>query len=245
MYPPHLAYLKEKGTIWFNPCYGLNGFWNEYQKLAQKLNKPISDVWNHRDLKRAKEIYATSIVAKALSKQEQKMWWIIKPKNDPPDGVIGAIVQKNGIEEMHVREVEVVEHISGNILDTIRNKLSGKQYEPNTILVCYISEGGAFDLEKMAQIISKEITSLDHIFLAFPGVKLSDVPKNATGEKLLRAIFKVSSVQIKPVFSSIAIDPIDDCKTWKNGSEGNFHIFEGIGRGGSRPITLKNPPKLF
>lgn len=50
----HLYYLKEKGLTWFNPSYGLNGFWDEYRKLSKKLNKPHKYVWNHRDLKKSK-----------------------------------------------------------------------------------------------------------------------------------------------------------------------------------------------
>lgn len=245
MYPPHLLYLKKRGTVWFNPSYGINGFWNEYKKLKDKLNKTHSYVWSHRDLKRAKEIYATSIVATAMTKQDKTKWWIYKPESDPPDGVIGTIVQKNSIQEMCVREVEVVEHINGDLLDTIRTKLSRKQYEPNTILVCHISQGGIFNLEKESEIILKEITSLDHIFLVFSGLKLTNIPQNVRGNNLLRSIFKISSVQIKPVFSFVSIDPIEDCKLWKSGKEDSFFIFEGIGKGGSRPITLKNPPKLF
>lgn len=242
----HLSYLKEKGIAWFNPSYGLNGFWNEYRKLKESLNKPHDYIWSHRDLKRAKEIYAISIIAKVMEKQERTgQWWIIKPKNDPPDGVIGTLVETNGIKKMHIREVEVVEHISGNILDTIRKKLYQKQYEPNTILVCYITHGGVYDLEKESTLISQEITSLDHIFLVFTGMKVTDIPLDVTGIGLVRAVYRVSSVQIKPVYSFASIDPIDDCKDWRDGKEGNFFIFEGLGRGGSRPITLKNPPKLF
>src|SRR3989344_6355165 len=242
----HLSYLKEKGITWFNPSYGLNGFWNEYRNLAQSFNKSHEYIWNHRDLKRAKEIYAISIIAKVMEKQENTgQWWILKPKIDPPDGVIGTLLEKSGIQRMHIREVEVVEHISGDILDTIRKKLSRKQYEPNTILVCYISQGGVFDFEKQSEIISKEITSLDHIFLVFPGVRVTDIPKDASGNNLLRAMFKVSSVQIKPIYSFANIDPIDDCKDWRDGKEGNFFIFEGVGRGASRPVTLQNPPRLF
>ncbi len=155
---PHLFYLKEKGLVWFNPSYGINGFWNEYRKLAQKLNKPHEYIWSHRDLKRAKEIYAISIIAKVMQKQENTgLWWIIKPKNDPPDGVMGTLIEKNGIQKMHIREIEVVEHITGNILDTIRNKLSKKQYESNTVLVCFVSNGGVYDFEKESKIIAKEI----------------------------------------------------------------------------------------
>lgn len=245
MYPQNLLYLKEKGAAWFNPACGIFGFWDEYRKLKEKLGKPHGYIWAHRDLKRAKEIYAISIAAMAMQKQTGVKWWIYKPKNDPPDGVIGTITPNNGIQENHVREVEVVEHIKGDILDTIRNKLSHKKYEPNTVLVCHVSQGGIYDFKKEAETISNEITSLNHIFLAFPGLKLSDIPQDAKGEEFLRSIFKISLVQIKPVYSFTTIDPIEDCKKWRDGKEGSFYIFEGIGKGDSRPITLENPPKLF
>lgn len=242
----HLSYLNEKGTAWFNPSYGLNGFWGEYRNLREKLNKPHEEIWGHRELKKAKEIYAISIIAKAVEKHEQVgPWWILKPQNDPPDGVMGTLVDTNGITKMHIREVEVVEHIHGEILDTIRRKLTKKRYEPNTVLVCYLSQGGVVDLKKESQIISKEITSLDHIFLVFPGLRVSDMPLNRDGDEFLRAVFRVSAVQIKPIFTTITVDPIEDCKNWREGKEGNFFIFEGLGRGQTRPIHLENPPKLF
>lgn len=232
MYPPHLTYLNEKGTTWFNPAYGITHFLGNYKKLM--------------NIKEAKEIYVSSIIAMAMSKQEQtEQWWVIKPKKDPPDGVIGTIVEKNGLPEMRVREIEVVEHTGGDILDTIRKKLSKKQYEPNTILACYLLRGGVFDLEVLSKIISREATSLSHIFLAFPGRKLSDIHESATQNDFLRSILKITLVQIKPVYSFSSIDPIEDCKNWKEGKEGSFFIFEGKGKGGSRPISLENSPKLY
>lgn len=238
---PHLFFLKEKGTVWFNPSQGIIGFWNEYKKLNQKLNKPHQEIWSHRDLKRAKEIYAISIMAKVMAKQEGGIWWIHKPKDDPPDGIIGTMIENM----MHLREIEVVEHIKGDILDTIRTKLSRKQYEPNTILVCYISQGGVFDLQKQSEIISKEITSLENIFLVFPGVNAVDIPKNKTGDDLLKSIYKLSAVQLKPAFSFSSVDPIEDCKAWSEGKEASFFIFKGIGKDGFTPINLKEPPRLF
>ncbi|OHB14772.1 MAG: hypothetical protein A2431_00350 [Candidatus Zambryskibacteria bacterium RIFOXYC1_FULL_39_10] len=244
MYPPHLLYLKEKGTVWFNPSYGLRYFWEEQRKLAQKFaDKPFQYVWDHRELKRAKEIYAMSIIAKAMSKSDQRQWWMIKPQNDPPDGVIGTIMEDKGFPEMCVREVEIVEHKDGNLLDTVRKKLSSKQYEPNTILVCYISQGGVFDFKRNSEIILQEATSLDNIFFVFPGLMVSDIPKNGSTKEVARAMLKVSSVQIKPIYSMETIDPIEDTRDLKE--QGAFFIFEGVGKSGSRRVTLENPPKLF
>ena len=246
MYPPHLSYLKEKGLVWFNPSNGIIEFWNERRRLSEKLGKSLDEVWSHRDFKKAKEIYAISIIAKTMEKQEKVgPWWILKPQNDPPDGVIGVSLETGGGRKMSIREIEVVEHLNGDILDTIRQKLSGKQYEPNTILVCYLSQGGVYDFEEKSVIISKEITSLNHIFLVFPGAKITDIPEGATGDDLIYALFKISVVQIKPIFSYSTISPIDDCKDWMEGKEKNFLISEGFGKGGSSSITLENSPKLF
>lgn len=178
-----------------------------------------------------------------MSKSDGQQWWMIKPKNDPPDGVVGTIKTDKGFPEMYVREVEVVEHKEGDLLDTVRNKLSGKQYEPNTILVCYVSQGGFFDLKKQSEVILREATSLEHIFFVFPGLLVSDIPQNVSQEEMIRSMIKVSSVQIKPVFSVVTIDPFEDTKDLKE--QGAFFIFEGVGKSGSRPITLENPPKLF
>lgn len=243
---PHLLFLKEKNTTWFNPSYGVVGFWEEYRKVATShVGKDHDYIWKHRDLKRAKEIYALSIIALAIAKQDGNTWWIIKPKEDPPDGIMGTILQNNGVSIMHLREVEIVEHIEGEILDTIRKKLSTKQYEPNTVLVCHITKGGTYDLEKEASIISKEVTSLEHIFLVFTGQKISDIPIKAKDEDLLRSLIKVSLVQLKPVYSISSIDPIDDCKNFREGKEGAFFIYQGMGKDFMTPVTLENPPKLF
>lgn len=245
MYPQHLKYLLEKDTAWFDPCYGLFGFWEEYRKLKVKLSKPHEIVWNHRELKKAKEIFAISIIAKAMSRSDNLRWWITKPKIDPPDGVIGTIINNNGIEEMHVREVEVVEHLSGNVEQTIINKLQGKKYEPNTILVCLVSQGGILNLEKIANILSGVATSLEHIFIVFTGTKLSSIQSNANTNDLLAAALSVSSVQVKPIYSYVNVNILEDCKDWKSGVTGNYFIFERRGRGGWRPVTLDNYPKLF
>jgi hypothetical protein len=244
----YLNYLLEPGAVWFNPCYGINGFWNELRLLQSKMpDKDFQTIWSHRDLQSAKEILATSIVAKATQMQNSdQKWWIQKPKQDPPDGVMGTIFNTDGYDKMHVREVEVVECVNGDILETIKNKLLKKRYEPNTVLVCYLSgASGLYDFEKMSQEILAEETSLDHVFLVFMGALASEIKTKGTTREMAQSLFKYSSVQLKPVFSVQTIDPISDCKKWLNGEDGNFFIFEGRGKGGMRPVKFDEPPKLF
>ncbi len=243
---PHLDYLKEKGLVWFNPCNGLSMFWDEYRKVASNLKGTPDYVWNHRDLKKAKEIYATSIIAKIFEiKEKVGPWYILKPKQDPPDGVIGTILQKNGLKKMHVKEVEVVEHLSGKVSDTIRKKLSEKAYESNTILVCFVTQGGVYDFEEEAKIISKESLGLDNIFCVFLGAKLNEIKVDGGQDEIIKSFLMVSLVQIKPTFSFLSLSPIDACSDWRAGREKNFFIFDGYGKGDQRDVTLKDPPKLF
>lgn len=248
MYPPHLTYLKDKRNIWFNPSNGIVVFWDEFRKIQNKFpDKPFNYVWNHRDLKRSKEIYITSIVAKGISilEKQEGQWWIIKPKNDPPDGVIGTEVIKGDKLEMHVREIEIVEHLNGNIIETIKKKLSGKQYEPNTILVCFLSVGGTNDFEELTKVFSKETSNLANIFIAFHGMRFKDIPKTQDEKELALSLFKISLVQIKPKYNFITIDPMKDTELWRNSKEKTFLIFEGLGKNNLTEVTLENPPRLF
>lgn len=245
MYPQHLKYLAEKNLAWFDPCNGLFGFWDEYRKLKVKLNQSHEIIWRHRELKRAKEIFAISILAKAMSKSDNLRWWIIKPDVDPPDGVIGTIINKNGLDEMHVREVEVVECLGGDVAETVINKLRNKNYEPNTFLVCLVSQGGLYNFETVANSLMNVATSLEHIFFVFTGFELSNIASNASTDELLATATSVTSVQVKPIYSVVSINPFEECKDWRTGVTGNYFIYEGRGRGGSKKITLEKPPTLF
>ncbi len=248
MYPSHLTYLKGKENIWFNPSNGIVGFWEQFRKLEESFpNKPFEYIWNHRDLKKAKELYITAITATGISilEKQKGSWWFLKPKIDPPDGVIGTMVIKNDITEMHVREVEIVEHLQGDVIETIKRKLSNKRYESNTILICFISVGGVKDSIKMAEAVSNEITNLDNIFLAFHGLRVLDIPKNKNNEELMHSMFKISLVQLKPLYNFITIDPIKDTEQWRLGKEKTFLFFDYLGKGNLKEVILENPPKLF
>ncbi|MFZ2555593.1 MAG: hypothetical protein WAZ27_01845 [Minisyncoccia bacterium] len=247
MYPPHLTYLNVPNTAWFNPCYGVFGFQKELQRLKE-LHGSTVDVWRHRDIKRSKEIYATAIAAMGFAHQTtpKTTWWIHKPIQDPPDGVIGTIVKRGDIQEMHVREVEVVENFDGNVENTILVKLKQKQYEPNTVLVCLLSTMGILDLKSLSTKIINQHTNLEHIFVAAHGREVSSIPKNATEAEIIRALFALTIVQLKPTFASVTVDLLTACEEWKQGKEGNFFIFEKRGRGTeNRSVTLDNPPTLF
>jgi hypothetical protein len=245
-FPQHLEYLKSSEITWFNPCYGFHGFWEAIKKFQKEKGLGFDDAWKNREMKKAKEIYATAIAAMAMQQSEgnTRPWWFTKPTQDPPDGIIGT-VSDNGIGNvMSAREVEVVEHLHGDLVETIERKLERKNYETNTILVCLVSQLGVYDYEKMHETIVAKRLSLAHIFFAGRGGRLPG--SNLTNEQILAIATKVTVVQVSPIFASIEMDPWARCLKWSKGEEGNFLKFDRRGKGvGFRKITSDNPPKLF
>ncbi len=247
MFPPHLDYLKGPDITWFNPCYGFLGFWQEFNKFKNENNLSFDDTWKSRGIKRAKEIYVTSIAALASQQSEhlKRRWWITKPDQDPPDGVIGTIDETSLGNLINVREVEVVEHFDGDILDTITTKLKQKSYEPNTVLVCLISTTHAYNLKKISEDISKENLHLNHIFLAGHGHMVLDKNK-ITEQDVLEMAKKISLMQIRPVVGVSSLDPLMICKSWAIGKETNWLKLNKRGtKAGLVAVTAENPPKLF
>lgn len=248
MFPPHLDYLKDDKIVWFNPCEGLFGFWREFDNFKKINNLNFLSAWSSREMKRAKEIYATSIAALATQQSEmsKRRWWIMKPPQDPPDGVIGTTEESPNGNLMNVREVEVVEHLRGNLLQTLDTKLARKSYEPNTILVCLISETGIYNFKKLSSEICKQNLSLQHIFLAAHGATLPANRKGLSKEDLTALVRKVSLIQLKPVFAMIELDPFITCSAWQKGEESSWLKFDGRGTEiGFKKVKSDNPPELF
>jgi hypothetical protein len=243
----YLSYLKDKDLVWFNPCNGIIVFWNKYFNLKKELNISHADLWKHRKLKRYKEIYITSIVAKTIELSEkQGKWWIAKTKQDPPDGVIGKFEEtKSKGQFMKIREIEIVEHLNGDIIETINNKIHNKNYEPNTILVCYVSQGGSYDFVDISSRVIELEGKLNHVFVVFPGGLLSDLSAQPGDAEIFDFAKKTTVIQLKPEYNLHSANLINSCAAWRRGEEGNFFKSEGLGRSGARQITLENPPLLF
>lgn len=251
MYPPHLSYLNTKGIMWFNPCYAYFEFWKEHKKLMNSKKLNFKDAWNHRDLKRAKEIYATAIIGLASRKYESpsQPWWIYKPDQDPPDGVIGTIQKKDDMQEMHVREIEVSECFDEDIEKSIRKKLLNKAYEPHTVFICLLSPGSnvmIVNLEILAEKLVTLQTNIEFIFVAFHGANLNDIKDTMTSDEKIRALANIGLMRLRPSYTEMSLNPSDICKNLRDGKEPAFFIFEKRGKGiGSTNIRLPKPPKLF
>ena len=246
VFPPHLDYLKDPNIVWFNPCWGYFGFWKRIREFRVEQGIDFQTAWMDRSMKRNKEIYATSLLALSMRQDAptKNGWWLTKPQQDPPDGVIGTVIETPNGNIIKVREVEVVEHFNGSVLETLKNKMENKRYEPNTALICLMSPNSTyvFDFISLSQQIKNAGFPLMYIFVVFHGIELSSIPQNPTVEDLI----KTTLVQLTPEYVVISSSPHNACKMWREGNEKSFLNFLGRSRDtGLQEIKVDTPPKLF
>jgi len=250
---PHLLYLKDPILTWFNPCWGYYGFWSQLHQFQKEQGLNFDQVWKHRKMKRNKEIYVTAIAALCMQQDQpaEHDWWFTKPKQDPPDGLIGTplVDKEENANSMHVREVEVVEHLDGSITETIKLKLGNKAYEPNTILVCLLSpiakDISIYSFGDIAKQVYQAKMPLAHIFLVGHGSKISTSLNRKSDEELYREINKIMLVQLSPTYGVINISPNECCKHFFQGEKTAWLRFTKIGRSTEFKKITEEAPKLF
>lgn len=252
MFPDHLKYLHDTDIVWFNPCWGIYGFWKRFDQFQNEKKLDIDSAWNHRDMKSNKEKYVVALAAFCMKfdAPEKNGWWFTKTKEDPPDGLIGTIRndEKTGANLMSVREVEIVEHFCGSLEETICTKLHGKHYQKDTILICLLSPQTMeiSDFQRISRNLITKKMSLNHIFVIFHGPLIPKNWKLLSDEEKLHKLSEISFVQLSPQFSYTGFSPIKGCENFLAGNEGAWLKFEGRGlKGGFRSATIDKAPILF
>lgn len=250
MFPPHLDYLKNKEIIWHNPCRGYFDFWDNLKKIQEKEKLPFEKIWKKRSMKKNKEKYASAIAALCFQEEFGSQWWFTKTDQDPPDGIIATVSRdpENGSNLINVREVEIVEHFKGSIIETIQTKLKNKNYQPETILICLLSNENMdiINLKTISNKINKKSLPLKNIFLLFNGFLIKASDKNLSGEEKLKKILEISLAQISPTYNFITINPLICCKNFLEGKNKAFLKFEKRGlTPGFKPIKENNPPRIY
>ncbi len=252
-FPSHFEYLKDPHITWFNPCWGYLGFWKRIFEFQKERKIDFQVAWLHRDMKRNKEIYATAMAALCMQKSEPTKhgWWFTKPPQDPPDGVIGTPTEDTniGANIMRGREIEIVEYFNGSIIETIKNKLDNKSYEPNTILVCLLSPQNSikvFDFKAISEQIKQLRLPLIHIFLVGHGFQITPTFASLTRQEQIAKMLKIFFVQLLPQYAIVDISPDTCCETFQSGEEQAWLKFTKLGKGTDfQKITVAEAPKLF
>lgn len=252
LFPPHLEYLKDSNLTWFNPCWGYLGFWERIKEFQKEKGVDFSTAWFHRDMKKNKELYVTALAALCMQQDvpEAEGWWFSKPSHDPPDGIIGTPRKDSvtGGNLMNVREVEIVEHLGGSIIETIDRKLNKKLYEPNTVLVCLLSPGKmeTFDFQEISKEMSLVRYPIAHVFVVFHGFLVSSGTRNLSDAELMKEMSKIAFIQLLPKYGVVSISPNDCCVEFVRGTESAWLRFMSRGKNpGFKKVTAESAPKLF
>ncbi len=249
MFPQHLKYLHSPDIVWHNPCRVYYDFWRKVKEI-QKNNpgKSFDDIWSSREMKQNKEIYFSALSAICFREIDQQKdgWWVTKVEQDPPDGLVGAPVTVQDRRVMCVREIEIVEFISGTIEDVIVKKLSNKSYQKDTFLFCYLSpkELGLMDFKSVSKNILSKKLNLEHIYLLATGMIPESVirKKSFSDEDLIREARKISLIQISPSYQIFTVNPEEACANFLGGKEKAWMRFEGRGKGGTWKEVTESVP---
>ena len=116
---------------------------------------------------------------------------VLTLNQEKPDALKGSL-----------REVEVVEHRDKpeNIFNVIRDKMTAKTYESNTILVCLGLTPAVYDFKSLSSELTKVSSSLEHIFVMFAGISLTQE--------------KIDVDQIKTTFTMVQLLPVFQMTTF-------------------------------
>lgn len=191
----NLRDISSRAKQWDHPVKGLF-------KYAESMKKHGGDILKLP--KKDRERYCVSLVALAMMNDSQMDWWTNVPNQDPPDGLIMTLIQeKSDALKGYMREVEVVEHrgVPEQIFDVIRNKMTEKSYEHNTILVCLVLTPAVYDFKVLSAKLVSITSSLKHVFVMFAGVSLT---QSKITVNQLKTTFTM--VQLLPVFEMVTFD---------------------------------------
>ena len=156
------------------------------------------------------EVWAATILALAMQHREEKIFWLGKPKDDPPDMAIMTITER-GI--FSAREIEVTrcrhanEELITNILKKDRENLLSEKY----LLCGFVEVPGKYDLMKMGKDLQSKLVNIKNVILVLHGVGLSDSSDEVDTSKI-KNLWTV--VQISPVFDAITVDVELEYKKW-------------------------------
>ena len=204
----NLVHLKDI-RYWHRPQGGLN------EVMLRMKEKNLKDPTLLE--KEYIELYIGSLLGIGLQESEGLDFWIAKPEGDPPDMVFMTMMSDNkkGIY-FHSREVEITRHMSDEISLLERILRKDKPYPREYILVCFIEITGQSILKDLSDKLKNKLEHIDHVFLVFHGMILSDLINNFSTEEMFT---KVSVVQLSPIYDYKIFDilkclekTVKDCK---------------------------------
>lgn len=191
----NLRAINQQAKQWEHPIYGMFFMNEELKKVSGNMLKTP---------KKAREVYAISIVAMAMQHNYNYDWWISTLETEDSDGLIMTFSEvKSGQLKGLIRKIQVVEHrdIKVEIYETIFKKINTTAYDPDTILVCLVLTPGIYNLIELSEKLKTVRSTFEHIFLVFSGIGIID--PNIPSESLKHTY---SLTQVLPEFSGASFD---------------------------------------
>jgi hypothetical protein len=156
------------------------------------------------------EVWATTMFALALQYRERKIFWLGRPKNDPPDMAVMTVTE-NGY--FHARELEVTRCIHPNeeLIANILKKDKENKLPEKYILCAFVEMPGKYDLIKVGKDLQTKLVNIKNVILVFHGVGLPN-SNDIIDEVKMKNLWTVA--QVSPVFDAVTLDISTEYKKW-------------------------------
>lgn len=205
----NLRNLDRIATMWEHPCFPVFSIFGNYRKYNNDILKVP---------KKLREALAIGLVAMVLEENTGSNWWyyILSEKQEPPDGLIITLRQKNNRYKGLCREIEVVEYRDSKklIINQIKKKVN-TSYSPDTVVVCYVLKEGEYDFQSISEeLLEDKKARLRDVFLVYSGIR--KIQNKAIAEN---DYFKITLIQLTPKFMDRTIDIRESIKMYE-------HMFE-------------------
>lgn len=185
-----------------------------------KAGSGIQEVFNRMKLSRKKflhqmdtntiEVWTTTMLALAMQHREGKVFWLGKPKDDPPDMAIMTVAETG---HFYAREIEVTRctNPSEELIANILKKDKENNFSNKYILCGLVEVVGKYNLIDISRDLKTKLTRIKNVILVFNGKGLTS-PNEVVDERELKNLWTV--VQISPVFDAVTIDIAIEYDKW-------------------------------
>lgn len=124
--------------IYFSPSFAIKRFLGLRQKYGDKIAVTKSE------FKPEREAWMTAVFLLGLSKLSSREFWLrINNEDSAPDIITVSFIESDKGVVAEMQNVEIFEyeaHANTDLTGALKNKLSGKTYPDDYILLCYVHD---------------------------------------------------------------------------------------------------------
>lgn len=193
------------------------------------------------------EVWTSTMLALAMQHGQEKIFWLGRPKDDPPDMALMTISEKG---QFLARELEVTRcmHPNEELVANILKKDTGNSLSEKYVLCGFVEVPGTYDLIAMGKDLQTKLKRIKNVVLVFNGIGIQH-PSEAVDGNMLKNSWTV--VQIAPVFDSVTLDISVEYKAWMDDPDKLRYTKDGKIYAGKRspsdpyPTLLADTPLSF